>query len=335
VGNSGRSVPGVLSWVVVIIVVLIALGITATVGWRPVIGPKVRPVTDKKFEATPARMELGRYLAENVMGCIECHTPDKEEDVTSPVRTGPPGSGRVFVEQGKFRVVAPNITPDRSSGLGAWTDDEIARAIREGVDKNGHTLFPIMPYQEFRSVSDEDIASVVVFIRTLPAAPSSLPPTSLPFPLSRLINSAPQPVTAPVPAPDFSNPVKRGEYLSRAGGCLGCHTPTDRGQPLPHMEFAGGQVFDVVASTNLTPDASGISYYDEPMFRDVMRSGRVKARTLKVMPWWVFRGMTDDDLNGIFEYLRTVPPVKHRVDNTEPATNCRICKKKHGAGDKN
>jgi len=146
VGNSGRPVLRILGWVVAVIVVLIAVGITATVGWRPVIGPKVRPVTDKRFEATPARLERGRYLAENVMGCIECHTPAKE-DVIPPVRTGPPGSGRVFVEQGKFRVVAPNITSDRASGLSAWTDDEIARAIREGVDKNGRTLFPIMPYQ--------------------------------------------------------------------------------------------------------------------------------------------------------------------------------------------
>jgi Cytochrome c len=203
------------------------------------------------------------------------------------------------------------------------------------VDKNGRTLFPIMPYQEFRTVSDEDIASVVVFIRTLSPVPNSLPPTTVPFPLSRLINSAPEPMTTPVPPPDFSNPVKRGEFLARAGGCIGCHTPSDRGTPLPHLEFAGGQDFGGVASANLTPDASGISYYDAQQFREVMRSGKVKARVLKVMPWWVFRGMTDDDLNGIFAYLKTVPPVMHRVDNTEPPTDCRVCKKKHGAGDKN
>ena len=318
----------------VVVIAVIAVGITATVGWRPVLGPKVRPTTDKKFEATPARLERGKYLVENVVGCVECHTPDNE-DVTPPVRTGPPGSGRIFLEQGKLRVVSPNITPDRATGLGTWTDDEIARAIREGVDKNGRTLFPIMPYQEFRALSDEDVASVVVFIRTLPAAQSSLPPATVPFAISRLINGAPQPVTAPVPAPDFSNPVQRGEYLTRAGGCIGCHTPSARGQPMPGLEFAGGQLFGDVASANLTPDPSGISYYDAQLFREVMRSGKVKARTLKVMPWWVFRGMTDDDLNAIFAYLKTVPPVKHRVDNTEPATDCRICKKKHGAGDKN
>src|SRR5436190_3984232 len=86
-GNSGGRLLRIVGWAVVIIVVLIAVGITATVGWRPVIGPKVRPVTEKKFEATPASLARGRYLAENVMGCIECHTPDKE-DVIPPVRTG-------------------------------------------------------------------------------------------------------------------------------------------------------------------------------------------------------------------------------------------------------
>jgi mono/diheme cytochrome c family protein len=322
------------AWTLAALVVLAAIAITLTIGWRPILGPKVRPVTQRKFQPTPERLQRGRYLAENVMGCIECHTPSNDAQPV-PERTGPPGSGKVFVEQGNFRVVAPNLTSDPETGLGNWTDDQIARAIREGVDNKGRALFPIMPYQEFRSVSDEDIASVVVYVRTLPAVHHVLPPTSVPFPLSRLINMAPEPVTAPVPQPDMSNPVKRGEYLVHAGGCIGCHTPNDRGRPLPNMEFAGGQVFGDVASANLTPDPSGISYYDPQLFREVMRTGKVKARQLKLMPWWVFRNMTDEDLNAIFAYLRTVPPRKHRVDNTEPPTFCRLCRHKHGGGQLN
>lgn len=324
----------VVGWILLVLLVLAAVAITATVGWRPVLGPKTRTTTDRKFEVTPARLERGRYLAENVMGCLECHTA-ADQKTTPPIRTGAPGAGTVFVEEGKMRVVAPNITPDPETGIGKWTDDQIARAIREGVDKQGRTLFPIMPYQEFKVVSDEDVASVVVYIRTLAPVRSQLPADNIPFPLSRLINSAPEPITAPVPQPDMSDMKKRGEYLTHAGGCVGCNTPMDRGQPIPNMLFAGGNVFGDVAAANITPDPSGISYYDAQLFHDIMHNGKVKARVLKVMPWWLYRGMTDDDLSAIFTYLRTVPPVKHHVDNTEPATDCKLCKHKHGAGAQN
>jgi mono/diheme cytochrome c family protein len=319
---------------VLVLLVLLVVGISATVGWRPVLGTHARPVTATKYQATPARMERGRYLVHNVVGCVECHTPvETKADIDVP--TGPLGSGKVFLDQGGLRVVASNITADRDTGIGAWTDDEIARAVREGVGRDGRALFPIMPYQEFRHISDEDLASVIVYIRTLQPVRTSLPKTRLPFPLSRLINLAPEPITAPVPQPDMNDPAKLGEYLTYAGGCIGCHTPSDRGQPLAGMRFAGGQVFDTVASTNLTPDPSGISYYDQKLFLEVIRTGKVKARQLKVMPWWVFRGMTDSDLASIFAYLRTVPPVKHRVDNAEPATYCKLCRHQHGAGSQN
>ena len=106
------------------------------------------------------------------------------------------------------------------------------------------------------------------------------------------------------------------------------------------MDFAGGQVFDGAwgrtVSANITPDASGISYYDEALFLQVMRTGYVKARKLDaLMPTEQYRGMTDDDLKAIFGYLRTLKPVKHRVDNTLPPTYCKLCRAKHGAGDQN
>ena len=91
-----------------------------------------------------------------------------------------------------------------------------------------------------------------------------------------------------------------------------------------------------VASANITPDPSGISYYDEQLFLDVMHTGYVKARKLApIMPWWDFRGMTDEDLKAIYAYLRTVPPIHHRVTNTEPLTSCKSCGLEHGAGAEN
>jgi hypothetical protein len=104
------------------------------------------------------------------------------------------------------------------------------------------------------------------------------------------------------------------------------------------MQFAGGVTFGVwgVTSANITPSPSGISYYDEKMFLEVIRTGHVKARELKpIMLWRSFRNMNDEDLKAIYAYLRTVAPVQHRVDNTEPPTPCKLCKGKHGSGDRN
>jgi hypothetical protein len=123
-------------------------------------------------------------------------------------------------------------------------------------------------------------------------------------------------------------------------GCSDCHTPQEKGQDLPGMAFAGGFLFPGpwgnVASANITPDASGISYYDEALFVSVIRTGSVKARPLSpVMPVQVYKNLSDDDLKLIFAYLRTIKPVQHRVDNSEPPTFCKLCRQKHGAGDRN
>jgi len=236
-------------------------------------------------------------------------------------------------------LVAPNITPDEETGAGLWTDDMFARAIREGIGHDGRALFPMMPYTTFKNYSDEDVASIVVYLRSIPAVRNPLPKTEISFPVSRLINSVPAPVEASVAEPDKSNPVKYGEYLVKVGDCAGCHTARDeRGAPLKGLDYAGGNVFPDgrTASANITPDASGISYYDESLFVGTIRTGHVKARKLTpFMPWWIYKNMNDQDLKAVFAYLRTLKPVEHRVDNTEPPTDCKLCKQKHGLGERN
>src|SRR5262249_39797839 len=149
---------------------------------------------------------------------------------------------------------------------------------------------------------------------------NELPKTKIPFPLNFLIRNAPEPILNPVSSPNLSTPVSRGAYLVKMGSCADCHTPQDHGAPVPGMEFAGGFVLELptgaVASANITPDPSGISYYDENLFIHAIREGQVGARPLNpAMPWWYFAKMTDDDLKAVFAYLRTVKPVQHRVDN--------------------
>ena len=322
------------------IVCVLALAITLTIGWRPIIGARARALTDRRFEPTPARTERGRYLAESVMGCFDCHSEKDWNATGAPPVAGKAGAGRGWAMEGMPWLVAPNITSDEETGAGRWTDDQLARAIREGIGHDGRALFPVMPYINFRDLADEDLASLIVYLRTIPPVRNPLPQTVIPFPLSRLIQSAPQPVTEAVPPPDMMNAVRRGDYLVKMGGCIDCHTPQDKGQPMPGLEFAGGTMFKTpggdVVSANITPHATGISYYDEQLFLEMMRTGHVRARRLSpAMPWLFYRGMTDEDLKAVFAYLRTLKPISHAVDNTEKPTACKICKQQHGLGERN
>ncbi|HZR56732.1 MAG TPA: c-type cytochrome [Terriglobales bacterium] len=327
--------------ILAVLVILFAVGITFTIGWRPFLGPKARPLTSRHFERTPQRLERGRYLFTGVSGCAACHSPHDTSQPGNPVIVSQEGTGAdMGVEGLPGRVVAPNLTPDLQTGLGSWSDDAIARAIREGVRVDGRTLFPLMPYENFRHMSDEDLASIIVFMRSLPAAHHELSQTKIVFPVKYLIRSVPQPVTSPVNDPDPNDAIQRGKYLVTMGSCNGCHTPQVRGQEIAGMEYGGGFLLKEngmsAAAANITPDATGISYYDEALFIQALRTGQVGARSLSpIMPYESYRKLTDNDLKEMFAYLRTLKPVKHRVDNTLPATYCKLCRQMHGGGDQN
>lgn len=293
----------------------------------------------RRFEATPARIDRGRYIVEGVAHCFQCHSEVDWEQPGGQPKPGKKGAGIEFAKYGMPWLVAPNITPDIETGSGTWTDDQLARAIREGIGHDGRRLFPLMPYIYFRQMSDEDLASVIVYLRSIEPVRSALPTTNVPEPL-RASLPAHQPIIEPVPAPDLSTPVARGKYLVTLGSCSSCHTPTKQGQPIAQLAFAGGMSFEgpwgEVSTANITPDPSGIGYYDEELFIKTLRTGHVGARQLSsIMPWGYFRNMTDEDLRAIFAYLRTLAPVRHRVDNTEAATACPVCGRQHGHGDMN
>lgn len=340
--NPMKKLANVLGWFLVILVAVLAVAITFTISWRPFIGPRSRTTTALTLERTPERLARGKYLAEGVSGCMSCHTPHDWSSRTSPVAAGNLGSGEEIPIKGlPGKIVAPNLTPDMETGAGSWTDDQLARAIREGVGHDGRALFTMMPYQHFRTMSDEDLASIIVYLRALPAVRHELPTTEMIFPVKYLVRNAPQPVTDAVPAPDLSTPLKRGAYMSHIAGCTDCHTPMDNhGQRITALEWAGGFVLEGswgrVASANLTSDPSGIPYYDEKLFIDAFRTGHVQARVLNpIMPFAFYSGMTDQDLSAIFAYVHQLPPTKHRVDNSLPPTFCKVCKETHGGGDQN
>jgi mono/diheme cytochrome c family protein len=328
--------------VVCALVVALVAAVPLVVGIRPIIGPKARDLTNRTFEATPARLERGRYLTESgAAPCILCHSPLDTPGGGLKVAAGQAFAGRSFAPDGAPFVTAPNLTPDKETGVGTWSDDMLARAIREGISHDGRTLFPIMPYGYFAKMSDEDLASIVVYLRSLKPIRSDLPKTAIPFPLNRLINAAPQPITGAVTA-DLSTPEKRGEYLVTMAVCGDCHTPRDdRGHVPKGMDFAGGTVMlygdrRAVATANITPGVNGIPYYTMELFIETIRTGKVRSRKLdEMMPTGLYKSMTDQDLKDIFAYLKTVKPVDHYVDNTLPPTKCAKCGLTHGGGERN
>jgi mono/diheme cytochrome c family protein len=195
-----------------------------------------------------------------------------------------------------------------------------------------------MWYRSFRSLADDDLAAVIVYLRTLAPVRNPLPPTQIP-PERAAELEVPEPILEPVPMPDLTDPVARARYYVLLADCGGCHTSwyTPRNPGF----FAGGNPIDraggTVYSANITRDPSGIPYYDESLFREVMRSGRVRARELNgAMPWVVFRHLSDEDLDAIFRLFRDlVPPARHAINNLDPPTDCVLCGGKHPLGDRN
>jgi mono/diheme cytochrome c family protein len=325
-----------------ILFTLVIVGLPATVGIRPFIGPRARVLTDRRFEASPARLERGKYLVTTARTpCMLCHSPMDTTGGGWKVAEGRAFTGRNWAVDGAPFVTAPNLTPDPETGVGTYTDDQLARAIREGISHDGRALFPIMPYEKFRAMTDEDLASVIVYIRSLKPQKNVMTPTAVPFPLSRLINGVPQPVEGAVTA-DLSTPEKRGEYIVRMAACEDCHsTRDDQGNLIPGFSFAGGTPLPfegrkTIASANITPAVNGIPYYTEELFIETIRTGKVRARELDAfMPTRYYAGMTDQDLKDIFAYLKTLKPVEHFVDNSQPPTKCGKCGLTHGGGARN
>jgi mono/diheme cytochrome c family protein len=337
----------------------------ARLSWRMLVGPRARPLTGRVFERTPQRIARGQYLAEGLLACFRCHSDRDWNTAGAPPVVGKKGAGHIA--QDNPELVVPNITPDVETGAGSWTDDMLARAIREGVGHDGRALHPQMWYHIFRFLSDEDLDSVVVYLRSIPPVHNPLPRIHLSLRRRLLIADNPEPLTQPVPFPNpdltqwmyqsnhyspyeeylrrpASDAARRGEYIVEIADCGGCHTAwealNENGEP-SGGNFGGGNILhdentSDVASANITPDAAGISYYDEAQFVKVMRTGIVGARKLSPhMPWAYYRNLSDDDLKFIFAYLRTLKPAKHRVDNTEPPTYCKVCRGRHGGGEWN
>lgn len=312
-----------------LLLALVAL-IAGLAGWLSLKKPAQHAASMEKVEATPERLARGKYLVENVADCLGCHS-EHVDRFSYPVKPGGEGvGGFAWDEKMGFPGYLParNITPDRETGLGQWTDGEIIRAMREGINRKGEALFPIMPYQHLRVMSDEDAKSVVAYLRTLPARHKAIPDRKLQLPLNFIVKFMPEPLNGPVAAPDRKDTVAYGKYLTRIGGCYECHTPhQDKGGVVAEKEFAGGWEMHGPwgrnFTANLTPHPDTfIGRATKQEFIGRFRAyANMTAETAPavprgrntIMPWLAFSKMTDEDLGAIYDYLKTVKPVENRV----------------------
>lgn len=288
--------------------------------------PKVSAAPELKVVVTPERLERGKYLSNSFAFCVDCHS---DRDVTKfgfPVKPGTEGMGGIDYGEGAGFVPASNITSDKETGLGNWTDGEIFRALTAGVSKDGRFLAPMMPYTLFAEMDKEDIYSIIAYIKTLPAIKNKVPDKNLKFPVNLIFRTIPADANNFGKRPDGTDKIKLGDYNGVA--CKFCHSQSEKGKLIPGKEFAGGMEFPmpdgtIVRSSNITPDKeTGIGNMTKELFlakfKACLNEANLDPKTRGYntpMAWsFIAKTATDEDLSAIYDYLMTQKPVNNKVE---------------------
>ena len=261
--------------------------------------------------AAPSRaegqLERGRYLVETLAGCGNCHTP---RGPNGPLKDKKFAGGEV-IKHADFTAVTPNITPDPRTGIGKWTDDQIALAIREGRRPDGQLLGPAMPSRSYRSLADEDVKAIVAYLRNVPPVENPIIGEShydAPLPASW------GPPVAHVDAPLKEDKIAYGKYLAGPlARCMDCHTEPPRPGETARLG-AGGKEFHgpwgISVSANLTP--SGLGEWSDAQIERVVRTGvsHDGHKLFPPMPFAAYKNIADDDMTALIAYLRSLPAIE-------------------------
>lgn len=314
--------------IIKIVLLIVVLAIASLLTYVKTALPDVGDAPDMKIVSTPEMIARGEYLANHVMLCVDCHSTRDWTKFSGPMTSHVIGNGGEIFDQ-KFgfpgSFVSKNITP---FNLGKWTDGEIFRTITTGVNKDNKALFPVMPYKFYAQLDEEDIKAVIAYIRTLPSVEQNNTESVPDFPINFIINTIPSKANLqkrPLP----SDSVAYGKYMATASACMECHTKQEKGKVIG-AEFAGGFEFNLgngkmVVSANITPHpTSGIGGWSKETFlrrfKQYADSGYVapnvdmdKGEFQSVMPWTMYAGMKTEDLEAIYNYLRTVVPIDNKI----------------------
>lgn len=277
------------------------------------VDPKTAP---EQATPDPALLERGSYVAK-LTGCVGCHTAIGPQ---GPDMANAFAGGLEYTEPfGTWR--SPNITPHQETGIGAWTDEQIITAIREGKRPDGTQIAAMMPYLGYNRMSDDDARALVAFLRSLPPIEREVAASELQLP------EVPAP-PATGEAPDRSDPLAYGEYLVTLMHCDMCHTPMNMETFAPMMDkrFSGGMPFELPAqmgegvmyASNITPDEeTGIGSWTEEQIAAAVRGMKRPDNTPIGFPMMTYAAvwsqLEDQDVKAIATYLKSVPAVSNKV----------------------
>jgi len=301
--------------------------VAGTVLYISTVLPDVGKASNIKIDLTAERIARGKYLAHNVTGCIACHSRRNWTIYAGPIKQGTIGEGgERFDKERDFPGImyAKNITP---YGIHNWSDGELIRAMTEGVTKNGEAIYPLMPYRAYAKMYREDVYSIIAYLRTLPSIKNDVPQSSLEFPLNFIVNTVPKKANLPVTTD--TNNLSYGRYLVTIANCLECHSKIGFTGVISGTEFGGGWPFQfannyITYAANITPDnETGIGKWSKEYFISRFRQYKDSNNNLQqavtngfntTMPWRTYAGMTNEDLSVIYLYLRTIKPIKNKVE---------------------
>lgn len=260
--------------------------------------------------AQQGSVQRGEYLVNSIMTCQNCHTPRGEKGAMNFSKDL---SGGLTFDEPPFKVTASNITPDPETGIGKWSDADIKKALQEGVRPNGSAIATVMPYPYYKVLTPGDLNSIVAYLKSVKPVVNKVPDPIYKMPV--------HPETVPnagsaMSEADMKDKVKRGFYLVTIGHCMECHTPRVKGE----LQFktgygAGGQNFpgpwgDSVSRNITSSKTKGIGGWSDAEIKRAITHGIRKdgSRLKPPMGYPMYAKMTNEDLDAVVAYLRTVPP---------------------------
>jgi mono/diheme cytochrome c family protein len=323
--------------------IFIASGVLAAVGIAAAnFAPVVR--ADDSTPVTPETVKRGEYLA-HAADCAACHTGADQKLSGGRAFTTPFGT-----------IHASNITPDKTQGVGDYTDEEWVSALQRGVGRGGKHLYPAMPYTNYTLMSREDALAIKAYILAQPSSAAVTPPNSLSFPFNirflmvfwNVLNN-PNKRFAPDTAHDAA--WNRGAYLAEAlGHCQQCHTPRNFMQGLKSSQAYAGAIQQGWKAYNITSDAkSGIGDWSAADLATYLSSGHAAGHGAASGPMaeavgYSLRYLTPEDASALAGYMKTIPAIatEHAAPVTQIAENdtgkrvfegaCASCHRLDGTG---
>ncbi|MGY3438357.1 MULTISPECIES: cytochrome C [unclassified Marinovum] len=252
--------------------------------------------------------ERGEYLVQGPAGCGNCHTPFGAEglDMSRDL------SGRLVEKNDMFTAISANITP--AGRVAEWSDAELGRAIRECMRPDGTVIGPPMPCAVYRGLGDEDLASIVMYLRGVPAVENDPGTSEYNIPLPPAYG----PPIDSVTAPERGVSVEYGAYLAGpVAHCVECHSPMGPQGPMidPAHAFTGGFEFHgpwgTSVSKNLTSHADGLAGYSDAEIKVMMTTGKRPdgSAMMPPMPYGYYAATDAGDIDAIILYLRSLAPL--------------------------